>query len=487
MAQPQAAVGIHAAAAALLALNAAVLSIINARVPDSYMDEPFHVGQTQKYCRGLFSEWDPKITTFPGLYVLGTAAGWLHYGAKQALGQQVLMEAACSTPTLRAVNTLLAVACLYTLHAVIAALRQPSQARGSTRSQHKQGQQGSSTSSVLWALALSVLPLHWSYSYLYYTDVGSTLLMLLCYLACLRHRPLAAAAAAAGAVLFRQTNAVWVVFVMGATVLRMVQRARSEAAKSGRQAAGEQDSLWSELRATVVYKWRIRGQLAWAVGPMALVPAAFIAFLVVNGGVTVGDREAHKPVKHWAQLVYFAPYAAAMLAAQLAPCVWGAVRVAARRPLLALVALAALCAAAVAAQRASPPAHPYLLADNRHYTFYIWRKLIDRPGRWRQAVVAPASAAAWAVLLSGLRSTQQRLWVLGWAVCTVAVLVPAWLLEFRYYTLPLVMAALHLPHPTKGQSATTLFLFAAMNAATLYMFVMRPFSWADGSVARFMW
>jgi len=27
----------------------------------------FHIPQCQQYCRGNFSHWDPKITTFPGL------------------------------------------------------------------------------------------------------------------------------------------------------------------------------------------------------------------------------------------------------------------------------------------------------------------------------------------------------------------------------------------------------------------------------------
>ena len=39
--------------------------------------------QTQQYCRGSFREWDPKITTFPGLYVAGTAyAHLLHRGSR---------------------------------------------------------------------------------------------------------------------------------------------------------------------------------------------------------------------------------------------------------------------------------------------------------------------------------------------------------------------------------------------------------------------
>ena len=36
-------------------------------------DEPFHVRQTQQYCLGNWADWDPKITTFPGLYVAGVA------------------------------------------------------------------------------------------------------------------------------------------------------------------------------------------------------------------------------------------------------------------------------------------------------------------------------------------------------------------------------------------------------------------------------
>ena len=43
-------------------------------VPAPYMDEPFHVAQTAEYCAGRWAVWDEKITTFPGLYLLGAAA-----------------------------------------------------------------------------------------------------------------------------------------------------------------------------------------------------------------------------------------------------------------------------------------------------------------------------------------------------------------------------------------------------------------------------
>ena len=50
-------------------------------VRSPYMDEPFHVKQTQAYCAGRWDEWDDKITTFPGLYLWASAIAWALGGA----------------------------------------------------------------------------------------------------------------------------------------------------------------------------------------------------------------------------------------------------------------------------------------------------------------------------------------------------------------------------------------------------------------------
>ena len=83
---------------------------------------------------------------------------------------------------------------------------------------------------------------------------------------------------------------------------------------------------------------------------------------------------------------------------------------------------------------------------------------------------------------------QHPLWLLLYAVCTALVLVPAELLEGRYFVLPFFMAALHSPAFGRAKmQAFPLLLSAAVNAATLYLFLFRPFTWPDGSTARFMW
>jgi DIE2/ALG10 family len=63
---------------------------------------------------------------------------------------------------------------------------------------------------------------------------------------------------------------------------------------------------------------------------------------------------------------------------------------------------AAAATAAVAAQRGTV-VHPYLLADNRHYTFYLWKDVLSKV-QGRPWVLAPAYAAATYALPSKLSS-----------------------------------------------------------------------------------
>ncbi len=342
----------------------------------------------------------------------------------------------CDTRALRYLNVLLAAACVPVLVSILKQQHAVTSAQGSNVDRR----------ALLWALALSSMPLHWFYTYLYYTDVGGVLMLLLCYHQAQRDRYLEAGLAGALAVLFRQTNAVWVAFAWGTVALRLAgvgaQDARAPARqqqaaqsaqtkKPGQRAPSHADTLAAELRQALGGLWHARGQLVqtW---PLVLVMAAFVAFLVVNKGVAVGDREAHKPVRHAAQLAYFALFSAVMLGPALLSQLPARIADARRAPYGALLGLAAAVALCVAALRTAPSPHPYLLADNRHYTFYLWHRVLGRgslAARW--AGIGTAAGVCAALLAAAVRAQRPRLWVLGYVVCLAAVLVPAWLLEFR--------------------------------------------------------
>ena len=91
------------------------------------------------------------------------------------------------------------------------------------------------------------------------------------------------------------------------------------------------------------------------------------------------------------------------------------------------------------------------------------------------------------VLAESLAIQRGTLWTMGLCVCACAAVVPAGLLEFRYFTVPAVIAALNLPPAPLQALRIQCAACLAVNAATLYMLAERPFLWPDGSVARFMW
>lgn len=94
------------------------------------------------------------------------------------------------------------------------------------------------------------------------------------------------------------------------------------------------------------------------------------------------------------------------------------------------------------------------------------------------------------VLVAG--RTQGRLWILVFCLGIMGVLVPAPLLEFRYFTIPFFLIALHTKIPEEielGTSFCMTILYLVLNAFTMYLFLFRPFHWANdpGGIQRFMW
>ncbi|KAJ1952179.1 glucosyltransferase [Linderina pennispora] len=132
--------------------------------------------------------------------------------------------------------------------------------------------------------------------------------------------------------------------------------------------------------------------------------------------------------------------------------------------------------------------HPFLLSDNRHYPFYVWKNIYRRHWAVRYALTPLYAYAMWAMYQCAKRR-QSTLWLLALAACTMAVLVPSPLLEFRYFTVPYFFFRLNCsPLSTRG-TVLELAWFAAINALTVWVFLNKPFTWDSepGRLQRFMW
>ncbi|KAJ2784832.1 glucosyltransferase [Coemansia javaensis] len=447
-----------AAFAVYAATSYAVLRRVGAAAGEPYMDEVFHIPQAQRYCAGDFGAWDPKLTTPPGLYLASAAA-------------LAAARAPCTVAGLRATNWALGLALFWTLHGLVRRL-------------HGAGR-GSAGRAAAATLALALFPVTFFFHHLYYTDTAAVLAVLAAYLLSLHGRHALAGAAGAASLWMRQTNVVWVAFIGASAALRWLGERRGVArageplgrsvAQLGAWAAGQRRGA-GDARA-----------LARLLAPYAGVAALFGGFVAANGGIVLGDKAHHRAQLHAPQLLYFGAYVAAMaapavLAAGAGP--GGLARAVARRPARSL----ALAAAMAGAVRCCTVEHPFLLSDNRHYPFYVWKNVFRRHWAARYAAV-PAYVCAATGVQRALRRTP-ALWQLGLALCAAAALVPSPLLELRYFTVPYYFARLHMPLAgSRAALAAELAWFAAINAATIWLFLSRPFAWDSepGRQQRFMW
>lgn len=193
--------------------------------------------------------------------------------------------------------------------------------------------------------------------------------------------------------------------------------------------------------------------------------------------------------------------------------------------------------------------HPFTLADNRHYPFYVFRYFILPPYRkyllapiyivcgWLCIIaLGPASSTSTARISTSKTSAEDSRtitfarvdtvhvsFVLIFLVSTALSLITAPLVEPRYFLIPWLIWRLHVPellesdtakadtpkmdHNTKdakpasgvlhdvfvvlGRNALTIELlwYTLVNFITGFLFISRPFAWNQepGKLQRFMW
>ncbi|KAI5325615.1 PREDICTED: dol-P-Glc Glc(2)Man(9)GlcNAc(2)-PP-Dol [Prunus dulcis] len=505
------------AVAAIVSLWVVPISIlVNHIVPEPYMDEIFHVPQAQQYCKGNFRSWDPMITTPPGLYYLSLAHVAYLFPGMSFIKAATSFSEVCSTSILRSFNGVLALLCSVLVYEIITHLRPALDERKAT----------------LYAVVLALYPLHWFFTFLYYTDVASLGAVLAMYLACLKKKYWFSALLGVLAVVIRQTNIVWMLFVCCCEVINITlggqrdkidvddtdfsirknveltpansitlgsnlrkRKLRSSVDNgihlmSTRSFSSQKltSGFLDEIKAIFLRLWQMKLEALVSFSPFILVLAAFIAFICWNGSVVLGAKEAHAVSPHFAQIMYFGLFSAPMApmhcsfsqAVDLSRSMW-------RNKFLTLFQLSLALGAGFISIHFFSIAHPYLLADNRHYPFYLWRKVIKAHWSMKHLLI-PLYVYSWLSIITGLVKFQRKIWVLAFFLATAAVLVPAPLIEFRYYTIPFFFLMLHSHTDDYRSLLFTGFLYITINVFTMMMFLYRPFHWShEPGTQRFIW
>ncbi|KAI7603002.1 hypothetical protein KC346_g12093, partial [Hortaea werneckii] len=428
---------------AALAPLSAWFYLVDRTVTEPYLDEVFHVRQAQLYCAGNFHDWDPKITTPPAFYLVSyllSFSNWLNERFGFGFALPLL---GCNLAALRLTNVLglaLLAAAVYVSY--------------QTRSLHTRQERGLFQHS---ALNMVLFPPLFFFSALYYTDIWSTLSVVVFYVQMVNaHRSNMKATerfvrlVALGLIslTFRQTNVFWVtVFPAAVSLVQHLDKGQ-EAVRGSmhRGVDGFGDSIYSVARTAwkfeIIYdppveeSWidayancivsiaacslktisqphRLLG-LILGLLPYLTLLAGFAGFVLWNGSVVLGDKGNHTATLHLPQLLYLWPFMTFFSLPLLYPHILllpitalaqtrhaghlESLQIFKRRRLLPRLWLfILLLGIAGVVVWANTIVHPFTLADNRHYVFYVFRLLL-RPPWMRYAVVPIYILCAWACI-----------------------------------------------------------------------------------------
>ena len=432
-----------------------------------YMDEIFHVGQAQAYCRGEYGVWDPKITTYPGVYLLSS-------GLHRLWDSRSTARSSCSLGELRFVNILLVVV-TYMACVMFRRRVEPE------------------VDAHLNALLIVMYPLSVFYYSLYYTDTASTCsLVLTYYFATQRHPKVSQVALfilSSAAIAVRQTNAVWVLFVIGTNMLQQLQ----DLGKMPPNASADQEPPYLNQLVTFVRALLSDALMLLRCNVGLLCSVLWFCIAVLRtGGVVVGDKENHHPVLHLAMPLHLCAVAAAMKGTW---GLFGITNISSPKGVYTSPGWRDMCfhalliAAVSAALVFGSFEHPFLLSDNRHYTFYLWKRALRFP-----TTCLLLGPPYYLCLLFVKRCLSKggcsSPWITIFAVACILSLAPTPLLEPRYWTPGIVVFLLNAPAARLAWEryavAASVAVCIAVNAGAQYVFLERPFRGVDGAIARFM-
>ena len=334
---------------------------------------------------------------------------------------------------------------------------------------------------------LSFFPLLYFFTFLYYTDPGSTFFVLLMYLYHLHDNTLISCLMGIVAIFFRQTNIIWVAFMAGLQARKVIFQLMDENEADDRINTENDYQVISFVLKIVVSPSRLFGlvfhvlrEAFWYIAVMI----GFAIFVFINGGIVVGDKSHHEACMNIPQLFYFTSVTLVFSYMHLVSPdkVINFLKFIISKWYICII----FAAFAYLAIWKYTHVHIYLLSDNRHYTFYVWSKLYARHEYIRYILIPMYLYAAWSIYRNV--SHMDVLWRLVFIVCLIAATVPQKLLEFRYFIIPYLILRLHFKSVSNVNLFIEMLFYVLINSFTIYMYTMRPLRWHNtDELQRFMW
>lgn len=437
------------------------------------IDELFHIPQGILYCNLNFTHWDNKITTLPGLYLISTA-----------FTRIPILK--CDDYNLRLTNLVASTFNIYLFWRI------------------SQRIDGRKLKNIVQSLNLTLLPPLYFFSHLYYTDVLSVTFILIFIKIMLDYEsnfPLLIAGFLA--ILMRQTNVVWIAMVFGELILELLVKSyyiTLETSKIRRNV--NYNNFKSKLNKQLfnVYEiynafifhfkncfvtyFKYIGRNNWfRILVNVIILISFLVFVFVNGSIVVGDKSAHEASIHLPQLLYFLLFYGFFGLPFVLRKFKSTLRLITSNFCIYYLGSMAL----VLVVNYNTVTHPYLLADNRHYTFYIWNRWFGKYEFAKFATI-PIYVFLLASVYDNLRSRNGACFFIPFLVGVFLTLALQSMIEIRYFLLPFLVLRLRFESPSWQIVLFEFMWFLIVNIKTFEIFLEKQIFWTDFPEAqRLIW
>lgn len=354
---------------------------------------------------------------------------------------------------------------------------------------------------MIETLTISILPPMYFFSHIYYTDILSITTILLTFLYATKQHYNVSAFFGALSVLMRQTNIVWIGMIFASKVLNKIVIGTMPKINPTKNKKKYDNYTILDILKVVIYHLKkfdlilnqIKSIFIDFTGYL-IVLGAFIVFLLINGSIVVGDKNAHEASLHlpqvfvvcllfqlenlinfflFFQLMYFSLFFILFSPGILLTNFKGIFKLLTKNYYF-FIGLAIVMAVVI---KFNTIVHPYLLADNRHYIFYLWNRFYGKYSFARYIVIPVyiiGFAGIWKILEN--KSTGFIIFFILSVFMTNAL---QQLIELRYFIIPYLILRLNSNKIKLKYLVLELILYILINAGTFYIFFTKEIIWSD--------
>ena len=405
---------------------------LNRELKNTYMDEFFHLDQAISFYNSNFTYWNNKLTTFPGTFF--TASLFMKFIHLLNDSIPLLMSA-------RLFTLIISIFSFFLLGKF------------------------SSDNSTVFRLIILLLPINYFYNFLFYTDTFSTFGLILYFYFGLKEqkRSIPIFITAMLSVLMRQNNIIWVNLLPLSDGMNIIVDFVKRKNIS---------QFMKNIMITFVDYL-----------PIVIVDGLFVCFLKWNNfSVVLGDKSHHEMCLHFAQinhllifsLVIF-PFINCKLFTLLKKEFYT------KKKLITFFISFILILCIVFTFNKFSYVHDFILSDNRHYSFYYFRKIYNVL-IIRKIILVYISIVYALVIVDNVNLLCDTK-IISFCVCTTMCLIPAKLVEFRYFISIFVILLILVEHNKSNYlnfynllfHKIHILLYLIENCTLLYIFIKLPF------------